>query len=391
MPMPMPMPMTTRTLVFLALLASACAPSDASENAPDTAGPAVPALKDVFRDAFLIGAALNAEQFHERDASAAALVRTHFNTTTPENVLKWALVHPQPGRYDFADADRYVEFGTANGMFVVGHTLVWHNQTPRWVFTDSAGRPVGRDTLLARMRDHIHTVVGRYRGRIRGWDVVNEALNEDGTLRATPWLRIIGEDYLVKAFEFAREADPEAELYYNDYSLENAPKRNGAVELIGRLRAAGVTVHGIGSQGHNRLDWPTPAQQDSTIAAFARLGLQVMITELDVDVLPAAGEHRGADITYRAALQDSLNPYREGLPDSVQQALARRYAELFGVYLQHRDAISRVTFWGVSDADSWLDNWPVRGRTSHPLLFGRDRLPKPAFDAVVRVAQQHSR
>jgi endo-1,4-beta-xylanase len=255
------------------------------------------------------------------------------------------------------------------------------------VFTDAAGRPVSRDTLLARMRDHIHTVVGRYRGRIQGWDVVNEALNEDGTLRSTPWLQIIGEDYLVKAFQFAHEADPQAELYYNDYSLENAPKRNGAIALIERLRAAGATVHGIGSQGHNKLDWPTPAQQDSTIVAFASLGLQVMITELDVDVLPPVGEYRGADITYRAELQDRLNPYRNALPDTVQQALARRYAELFGVFLTRKDAISRVTFWGVADGDSWLNNWPVRGRTSYPLLFDRDGRPKPAFEAVIRAAQ----
>jgi endo-1,4-beta-xylanase len=364
------------------LLASACAVA----AGPDTAEG--PALKDVFRDAFLIGAALNADQFHERDARGAALVRRHFNATTPENVLKWEQVHPELGRYDFANADRYVEFGRANGMFIIGHTLVWHSQTPRWVFSDGAGRPVSRDTLLARMRDHIQTVVARYRGRIKGWDVVNEALNEDGTLRATPWLQIIGKDYLVKAFEFARAADPEAELYYNDYSLENAPKRIGAIELVRQLRAAGATVHGIGSQGHNRMDWPTVAQQDSTIAAFASLGLQVMITELDVDVLPPVGEYRGADISYRAELQDKLNPYRHALPESVQQALARRYAELFGVYLKHKDAISRVTFWGVSDADSWLNNWPVRGRTSYPLLFGRDGLPKPAFHAVVRVAQQ---
>jgi endo-1,4-beta-xylanase len=347
-----------------------------------------PTLRNVFAEHFMVGAALNPEQFNERDAAGAALIKQQFNTITPENVLKWELVHPELGRYDFTESDRFVQFGVDNGMFIVGHTLVWHSQTPRWVFQDASGQPVSRDTLINRMRDHIHTVVGRYRGRIKGWDVVNEALNEDGTLRRTPWYNIIGEDYLVLAFKFAREADPQAELYYNDYSLENAPKRDGAIALIRKLRENGATVHGIGSQGHDKMDWPTPAQQDSTIAAFASLGLQVMITELDVDVLPAPGQYRGADISYNAALQDSINPYRTALPDSVQQALAQRYAELFSVYMKHRDAISRITFWGVSDGDSWLNDWPVRGRTSYPLLFDRAKRPKPAFDAVIRTAQR---
>jgi endo-1,4-beta-xylanase len=377
------------------LLLGACTSSDAAHPSSDAAhsaqnGAAAQAvrLKDVFADAFLIGAALNADEIHGRDARDAELVRTHFNTITAENVLKWAQVHPALGRYDFAQVDRYVEFGVANGMFIVGHTLIWHTQTPSWVYTDRAGRPVSRDTLLGRMRDHIRTVVGRYRGRIRGWDVVNEALNDDGTLRVTPWLEIIGEDYLVKAFEFAREADPRAELYYNDYMLENPQKRRGAIALIERLRAAGVAVHGVGLQGHNRMDWPTAAQHEETIAALARLGVQVMITELDVDVLPRIGRLRGIDINNNALLQNRLNAYRDSLPQRAQQALARRYAELFGIYLDHKDAISRVTFWGVSDADSWLNDYPIRGRTNYPLLFDRAGRPKAAFDAVVRVARQ---
>ena len=334
-------------------------------------------LRGAFDGAFLVGAALNAAQFSGRDSLGARLVRAQFNATTSENVLKWALVHPLPGTYDFTAPDEYVAFGERNGMFIVGHTLVWHKQTPSWVFQDSSGRPVSRDTLLARLRDHITTLVGRYRGRIRGWDVVNEALNEDGTLRQTPWLTIIGDDYLAQAYRFAHDADPDAELYYNDYSLENAAKRRGALDLIRRLRTEGVPVTGVGLQGHNRLDWPTPAQEDSTITAFAALGVRVMITELDIDVLPPPDQPVTPD------------PYRNGLPDSVQQALARRYADLFTVYLQHANDIDRVTFWGVSDGDSWLNNWPVRGRMNYPLLFDRQHRPKPAFDAVIRVVPLH--
>lgn len=346
-----------------------------------------PALKDAFKHAFLIGVAINQAQFEERDVNGAALIKSHFNTISPENVLKWESVHPRPDGYTFEASDRYVAFGEKNHMVIIGQTLVWHNQTPKWVFEDAKGNPLGRDALLARMRDHIHTVVGRYKGRIKSWDVVNEALNEDGTMRQTLWMKIIGDDYIAKAFQFAHEADPKAELYYNDYSLQNEAKRNGAIELIKRLKGQGVPVAAIGLQDHNKMDWPSVGQVDETIAAFAKLGVKVNITELDIDVLPAATQHRGADVTLDVELQAKLNPYANGLPNSMQQALAKRYADLFAVFLKHQDVIDRVTFWGVADKDSWLNDWPVRGRTSYPLLFDRAGKPKPAFAAVVQVAQ----
>jgi endo-1,4-beta-xylanase len=375
--------MTRLSAVLMAGAIAACTKAPP----PTSPAPQLTTLKDAFAGSFLVGAALNEAQFTEQDQRGAAIVKAQFNTITPENVLKWQSVHPRRGEYDFAAPDKYVAFGERNGMFIVGHTLVWHQQTPRWVFEDASGAPVSRDTLLARLRDHIQTVVGRYRGRVKGWDVVNEAVDEDGTLRKTPWLSIIGEDYLVKAFEFAHEADPAAELYYNDYSVENAPKRNGVIALIRKLQTAGVPVTAVGLQGHNKMDWPSVAQQDSTIAAFVALGVKVNITELDIDVLPPATASPSADVSLRARQADALNPYAAGLPDSVQQALARRYADLFRVYMKYRDAITRVTFWGVSDGDSWLNNWPVRGRTSYPLLFDRAGQPKPAFDAVIRTAR----
>jgi endo-1,4-beta-xylanase len=352
----------------------------AAEQPPST-------LKDAFKASFLIGAALNPAEFTERNVREAALVKAQFDSISPENVLKWEMVHPQPDRYNFDLPDKYVAFGEKNHMFIVGHTLVWHQQTPRWVFEDAKGNPVDRETLLKRMREHIQTVVGRYKGRVNGWDVVNEALNEDGTLRQTPWLKIIGEDYIAKAFEFAHEADPTAELQYNDYSLENEAKRQGAIELIKKLRAQGVPITGVGLQGHYRIDWPSTDQVDATIAAFAQLGVKVMITELDVDVLPPALQHHGADISANVELQSQLNPYSNGLPDSVQQTLAERYAALFALFLKHRGELTRVTFWGVTDASSWLNNWPVRGRTNYPLLFDREGGPKPAFDAVIKAAR----
>lgn len=368
-----------KTAIFLILycLLSGAAPLNAQ-----------PALKDAFRKYFLVGASLNRRQFTGEDQAAAALVVKQFNTISPENVLKWGSVHPAENRYDFADADRYVEFGVKNKMFVIGHTLVWHNQTPEWVFEDSAGRPATRELLLARMREHIRTVVGHYKGKIKGWDVVNEALSEDGTLRPTKWLKIIGEDYIAEAFRFAREADPKAELYYNDYSLENEAKRRGAVKLIKNLQAQKIPVTAVGLQGHDNFEFPTPAQQEMTIEEFAGLKIKVNITELDVDVLPKAeGQQNSAEINDNFQPGEKLNPYRSGLPESAARRLADRYAELFRIFVKYKKSISRVTFWNVTDGDSWKNDFPVRGRTNYPLLFDRNYQPKTAFYSVIKIVQ----
>jgi len=344
-------------------------------------------LKEVFREHFLVGAALNQTQFYEEDGRGAAIVKTQFNTISPENILKWESVHPQPGKFEFDAPDRYVQFGEKNKMFIIGHTLVWHNQTPKWVFEDEKGNPVSREVLLERLREHITAVVGRYKGRIKGWDVVNEAINDDGTMRQTHWYKIIGDDYIAKAFEFAHDADPKAELYYNDYSLENDAKRKGVIALVKKLQAAKIPVHAVGSQEHDKMDWPTVDQLDNTISELAALGVRVNITELDIDVLPSASDYRGADVTANFELNERLNPYAKGLPHQMQQLLAKRYAELFKVFLKHQKSIDRVTFWCVTDGDSWLNGWPVKGRTSYPLLFGRDGKPKPAFNAVIQTVK----
>ncbi len=336
-------------------------------------------LKEAYRNDFLIGVAINQKQFSDEDQRGDPIIKAQFDAISPENVLKWESVHPQPGQYDFAGPDRYVEFGETNHMAIIGHTLVWHNQTPKWVFQDTNGNPVTRDVLLERMHDHIRTVVGRYKGRIKIWDVVNEALQDNGKLRKSPWDKIIGDDYIEKAFQYAHEADPDAILRYNDYSLENEPKRNGAMALIKKLQAEGIPVTVIGLQDHVKMDWPTLEQEDATLSDFAKLGLKVMITELDVDVL---GGKRTAEIT-EMAHQGGSNIYTNGLPPSVQQALAERYADLFRVFVKHRNDIALVTFWGVTDGDSWLNS---RGRVNYPLLFDRAGQPKPAFDAVLEAA-----
>ena len=346
-------------------------------------------LKDAYSGCFRVGAALNNAQFSGQDQTSDAIITAQFNTISPENVLKWERVHPEPRRYDFGPSDKYVEFGEQNHMFIVGHNLVWHSQVPKWVFEDEKGNPVSRKVLLERMRDHIKKVVGRYKGRIGGWDVVNEALNEDGTLRQSPWMKIIGEDYIEKAFRFAHEADPKAELYYNDYSVENEAKRQGALELVKKLKAKGVPITGVGLQDHVNLSWPTTDLIDATIREFGDLGVKVMITELDVDVLPFPSSTQTADVSLNLAADPKMNPYPNGLPDDVQQALTRRWADLFGTYAKHCGLVTRVTTWGVTDKDSWKNNWPIKGRTDYPLLFDRNGQPKPAFDAVIQAAPKH--
>jgi endo-1,4-beta-xylanase len=347
-----------------------------------------PQLKEVYKDYFYIGTALNRNQIFGKDTSAADLITGQFNSITPENILKWYAVHPEPDRYDFEASDRMVALAQKNDMFVVGHTLVWHSQTPRWVFRDSSGSAVDRETLLKHMKNHIFTVAGRYKGQIHGWDVVNEAIEDDGSLRKSPWLNSIGEDYIQKAFEYAREADPDAELYYNDYSMYKPGKVKGVVKLVRSLQEKGVRVDGIGLQGHWGLGYPSLEELETSIVAYAELGAKVMITELDVSALPNPYDYRGADVAQNFELKKKLNPYPEGLPDSVQTRLAERYAELFALFIKHSDTISRITFWGVDDGHSWKNNFPVRGRTDYPLLFDRQCQPKPAFFAVIKAAQK---
>lgn len=340
-------------------------------------------LKDAFADHFLIGTAMNRIQVSGADPAAMPFIAKHFNSITAEDAMKWERIHPEPGRYDFGLADSIVEFARENGMAVIGHVLVWHSQTPDWVFQDSLGNPLSRDALLERLRDHIQTVVGHYRGQVLGWDVVNEAVDEDGSMRRTKWLEIIGEDYIEKAFTFAQEADPGAELYYNDYNNEERAKRAGVIPIVKNLQEKGIRIDGVGIQGHWHLDSPDMGIIDESIGEYAALGMKVMITELEINVLPTPAWLYGAEISRTAEYRDSLNPFVEGLPASVEKQLDSRYAELFRILLKHDDAVTRVTFWGVHDGYSWKNGWPIPGRTNYPLLFDRNYKPKSAYDAVI--------
>jgi endo-1,4-beta-xylanase len=346
-------------------------------------------LKDAFADKFYIGTALNLEQVGGFDTASVRIVKTHFNAIVAENCMKSGLLQPKEGEFDFRNADRFVAFGEAGNMFITGHTLIWHSQTPRWFFKDSVGNDVSRDVLIERMRNHIHTVVGRYKGRVKGWDVVNEVIDDkDGSLRNSKFLQIIGEDYIKLAFQFAHEADPEAELYYNDYSLYNPKKRAGAVEMVRKLIEQGVKIDAVGEQCHVGLTEPSLDEYERTITDFSALGVKVMITEMDVTVLPMDWS-LGADVSALVEYKEKSDLYVNGLPDSVSNEFNQRYLDFFKLFLKHSDVITRVTLWGVTGGQSWKNGWPIRGRTDYPLLFDRQYKAKPVVNDIIKAGQTH--
>jgi len=350
-------------------------------------------LKDVYRDAFKIGVAVNKEISSGQDKTWLPVMNKHFNAVTPENVMKAETTNPERGVYNFKPADDFVALGMANKMFIIGHTLVWHNQTPAWFFSNEKGEPNTHEQQIERMREFIEAVAGRYTGKVNAWDVVNEVIGDDGNYRPTTWVKGVGDgDTLVKnAFKFAHMYAPDAELYYNDFNAWRPAKRDGIVRMVKMLQAAGIRIDGIGMQGHWGLNYPKKEYIEAAIDAYAALGVKVMITELDIDVLPLTREGQiiGTVMSHpqfqEEEFKDYLDPYRKGLPADVQAALTKRYQELFEIFYRKRDKIDRVSVWGIHDGMSWKNDYPIPHRTNYPLLFDRNKQPKPAFDAVLRI------
>lgn len=366
-------------VLVLGLYFSSCeAPQPA-----DATVPALTTLQSQYQEDFLVGAALGHRHLTGKDSLGLALTAREYNTITPENDLKWEVINPMEGQFNWAAADAFVDFGETNGMFIIGHALVWHSQLADYVkeITEPAA-------MRQALKDHIDAVAGRYQGRIDGWDVVNEALNEDGSYRESVFYKVLGEEYLTLAFQFAAQAAPEAQLYYNDYNMWNAEKREGAIRMIEKIRAAGGRVDGIGMQAHYSIVGPSIDTIEQSILAYHAAGLPVMMTELDVTVLPNPWDLEGAEVSQNFENSPFMNPFPGGLPDSMQLVLADRYADLFTLYRKHADKIERVTFWGVNDGHSWLNGWPIKGRTNYPLLFDRAYVKKPAYEAVLQLASE---
>ncbi|MDI9260045.1 endo-1,4-beta-xylanase [Alicyclobacillus sendaiensis] len=334
----------------------------------------VPSLKEAYASHFRVGAAVNAKTIHTH----ADLLERHFSSLTPENEMKWERIHPAEDTYAFSAADQIVLFARDHGMFVRGHTLVWHNQTPSWVFQDALGQSAPRKLVQARLEAHIAEVVGRYRGAVSCWDVVNEAVIDqgEGWLRPSPWRQALGDDYIETAFRLAHQADPGALLFYNDYNETRPEKRERILRLVEHLLDRGAPVHGVGLQMHVSLDDPPVEEMEEAIERYRALGLRLHVTELDVSVYPWVHEPDRP--------QAPARPYDE----EMAERLAARYEDLFRLFLRHRDVIDNVTLWGVADDSTWRDDFPVKGRKDFPLLFDVHHAPKEAFWRVVGVAER---
>jgi len=350
-------------------------------------------LKESFKNEFLIGMAVNEEISSGQDSISQNIILKQFNAITPENVMKAERINPKPGVYNFKPADDFVAFGKKNKMFMIGHTLIWHNQTPDWFFQDKNGKPNTKEAQMEQMRSYIETIAGRYAGKVQAWDVVNEVLDENGSYRPTTWVNSIGNgDTLVKnAFKFTNKYAPNTELYYNDFNAWRPTKRDGIMRMVRMLKKEGVRIDGIGIQGHWGLNYPKKEYIEAAIDSFASLGVKVMITELDIDVLPLTKEGQiiGTGLLHpQYELEEFkafLDPYRNGLPMNVEQQLANRYAELFEIFYKKRDKIARVALWGLHDGMSWKNDYPIANRMNYPLLYDRNKKPKKALNAILNI------
>lgn len=352
----------TLTIVLAALVSAGV------KAQPDTSK----GLKDYYKDYFPIGVAVSPNDL--KNPAEVSLILKQFNSLTPENAMKMGPIHPEENRYNWKDADSIVAFAVAHHLRVRGHNLCWHEQTPKWLFTDAEGKLVSKEVLLKRLKDHITTVVNRYKGKVYAWDVVNEAIDDDSTkfLRNSLWYQICGEDFIAKAFEYAHEADPNAVLFYNDYNTERPEKRERVYRLLKKLVDARVPINGVGLQAHWSIYEPTAADLIKTIKEFSSLGLKVQITELDISIYPWEKKLRAR----RPGESDEYTP-------ELQQKQAEQYASVFKIFRDYKDAITGVTFWNISDRHTWLDTYPVPGRKNYPLLFDQNYQPKKAYWDVV--------
>ena len=343
-------------------------------------------LKDAMGRYFLVGAAINQWQSDGQVPEADAVLDAHFNCAVAENCMKPEVLAPAEGVFDFRVADKFVSYCQEHHLKVNGHCLVWHSQAPDWWFTNGYNAsPAPKEVVKARLIKHIKTVVGHFKGQVFGWDVVNEAIMDDGSFRQSPYYNLLGEEFIEMAFRAAHEADPDAELYYNDYSMSNPKKREAVCRLVRNLKAKGLRIDAVGMQSHNGLDYPNLDEYEKSIEAFAACGVKVLITELEIIVLPNPEGFGGADISQNFELQQKYNPYTDGLPAAKQKELDKRWLDLFRIYYKHRADIGRVTLWGISDGNSWLNGWPIKGRTNYPLLFDRQYKPKAVISDIVNI------
>ncbi len=327
-------------------------------------------LKDVWGHKYLIGTAVNQWQVAGETPIETAAILKHFNCVTAENCMKSEVINPEKGVFDFKLADEFMAFAEKNNLTVIGHSPIWHSQQAKWFCFDDNGELVCPDTLKQRIHDHIFTVMQRYKGKIKGYDVVNEAIEDDGSYRNSLMYQIMGEEFIDWAFQCAMEADPDAELYYNDYSMWQEGKRNTVCELVKRLKSKNIKIDAIGMQCHNGMDFPELSEFEASIQAFLNEGVRIQFTEFDMSILP--NPYKGADVDTRFQYTPEKDPYRDGVPADVQAAWNARMREFFTIIDKYQDKVNRVTFWGVTDASSWKNDFPIPGRKDYALPIDRE-------------------
>jgi endo-1,4-beta-xylanase len=344
-------------------------------------------LKNAFKNKFYIGTAMSLPQIHETEVKSVGIIKNQFSSIVAENCMKSMFLQPQEGKFFFDDADQFVAFGEKNKMFIIGHTLIWHSQLPKWFFVDKDGKDVSQEVLKQRMKNHITTVISRYKGRVKGWDVVNEAIMEDGSYRKSKFYEILGEEFIPLAFQYAQEADPNAELYYNDYNEWYPGKVQTVSKMVQNLKSRGIRIDGVGMQTHVGLDTPTLDEYEKAIVAYAANGVKVNVTEMEISALPSPWG-TSANVSDTVEYQAKMNPYKAGLPENVKTEWENRYLDFFRLFLKHQDKIRRVTLWGVTDAQSWKNDFPVKGRTDYPLLFDRNDQTKPVVEKIIQLTKE---
>lgn len=386
--------MKTKQRLYVAALAAVCTCQAAAQS-----------LAEAYRDYWRMGVSVNQWEVKAEDkmkegvsysgASSLdqtadyAIIKQHFNWVVAENCMKCEVIHPEEGVYDFTLADQFVDKALASGQQVVGHCLVWHEQCAPWFFVDEEGKQVSPEVLRKRIKEHIFTLLGHFRGRVKAWDVVNEAFEDDGTVRHTKFYEILGEDFIPLAFQYAHEADPTIELYYNDYSMYKPEKVKGVVEFFRPLIAKGLPIHSIGMQAHLFLgDADYAALYEQSIKTIASIGLTSQFTELDLSVLPNPYALAGANIGANFEYSEALDPYRKGLPAKKQEEADKFWLDFFKMLIRNKENVLRLNFWCLNDANSWRNDWPVRGRTEYATLFDRQSRPKPTVQKLIDLVKQ---
>lgn len=387
-----------KKILFLALVAVVCL------GCKETAE--VQSLQEAYKDYWRTGVSVNQWEVQAEDSvkegvsySGAVsldqtadypLIAQHFGWVVPENCMKCEVIHPEEDRYDFTLADQLVEKALANGQQVIGHCLIWHAQCAPWFFVDKEGNQVTAEVLKQRMHDHIFTILDHFRGKVVGWDVVNEAFNDDGTLRQSKFYEILGEEFIPLAFQYAHEADSTVELYYNDYSMNKPAKLKGVLDFFRPLVAEGLPIQGIGMQGHLMLDTEDDyiSQYEHSIQQIAALGLKTQFTELDLSVLPNPYNFGGANIAANFEYREELDPYRDSLPAEMQEKADAFWADFYKMLIRNHEHVLRVNFWCFNDANSWRNDWPVKGRTEYATLFDRQSQPKPTVQKLIDLVKE---